>query len=142
MTTDTEPPPPAFPESTCGATVGRALQTRGGGQLPLPAGYRQGVITAITVFVGFSLAFLRFWAFEAPGDWTPYSIAAVLIVLLPICGQIYALYRALQVEDDDERVYRRTIKWFIWSVVGMLVAVCVAAVVLSGEYSLPKQHDG
>jgi uncharacterized membrane protein YidH (DUF202 family) len=89
------------------------------------------VITAITVFVGFSLAFLRFWAFEAPGDWTPYSIAAVVILLLPICGQIYALYRALQVEDDDERVYRRTIKWFIWSVVGMLFAVCVAAVVLS-----------
>jgi hypothetical protein len=132
MTTDTELPPPALPDSSCGATVERALQTQGGGQRPLPAGYRQGVITAITVFVGFSLAFLRFWAFEAPGDWTPYSIAAVIIVLLPICGQIYALYRALQVEDDDERVYRRTVKWFIWSVVGMLFAVCVAAVVLSG----------
>jgi uncharacterized membrane protein YidH (DUF202 family) len=115
LTTDTELPPPALPDSSCGATVERAFQP----------------ITAITVFIGFSLAFLRFWAFEAPGDWTPYSIAAVVIVLLPICGQIYALYRALQVEDDDERVYRRTIKWFIWSVVGMLVAVCVAAVVLS-----------
>jgi multisubunit Na+/H+ antiporter MnhB subunit len=90
------------------------------------------VITAITVFLGFSLAFLRFWAFEAPGDWTAYSIAAVVILLLPICTQIYTLFRALQVEDDDEHVYRRTIKWFIWSVVGMLVAVCVAAVVLSG----------
>ena len=132
MSTDTELPPPAVPEPFCGAAVERALRSQGAGKLPLPAGYRQGVITAITVFVGFSLAFLRFWAFEAPGDWTPYSIAAVVIVLLPICDQIYALYRALQVEDDDERVYRRTIKWFIWSVVGMLVAVCVAAVVLSG----------
>jgi hypothetical protein len=132
MATDIEPPPPALPDSPCGVAVEDALPWQDSGRQPLPAGYRQGVITAITVFVGFSLAFLRFWAFEAPGDWTPYSIAAVVIVLVPICGQIYALYRALQVEDDDVRVYRRTIQWFIWSVVGMLVAVCVAAVVLSG----------
>jgi hypothetical protein len=135
MATDTQLPPPALPDSSFGATAERAPEPQGCGQRPLPSGYRQGVITAITVFVGFSLAFLRFWAFEAPGDWTPYSIAAVVILLLPICGQIYALYRALQVEDDDERVYRRTIKWFIWSVVGMLVALCVAAVVLSGVFA-------
>jgi len=92
------------------------------------------VITAITVFIGFSLAFLRFWDFEAPGDWTPYSFAAVVILLLPICGQIYALYRAVLVEDDDEATYRVTIKWFVCSVVGILVAVCVAAVVLSGAF--------
>jgi hypothetical protein len=104
---------------------------------PLPAGYRQGVITAITVFIGFSLAFLRFWAFEAPGDWTWYSFAAVVILLLPICGQIYALYRAVLVEDDDESTYRVTIRWFIWSIAGMLVAVCVAAFVLSG--ALPSR---
>ena len=102
------------------------------GPKPLPNGYRQGVITAITVFIGFSLAFLRFWAFEAPGEWTGYSVAAVVILLVPICGQIYALYRALLVEDDDESTYKVTIKWFIWSVVGMLIAVCLAAVVLSG----------
>jgi uncharacterized membrane protein len=101
---------------------------------PLPAGYRQGVITAITVFIGFSLAFLRFWAFEAPGEWTRYSIAAVVIMLLPICGQIYALYRAVLVEDDDESTYRVTIQWFVWSVAGMLVAVCLAAFVLSGAF--------
>jgi len=99
---------------------------------PLPAGYREGVITAITVFIGFSLAFLRFWAFEEESQWTPHSIAAVVIMLLPIGGQIYALYRAVRVEDDNESTYRVTIKWFVWSVVGMLVAVCLAAVVLSG----------
>jgi hypothetical protein len=97
---------------------------------PLPAGYREGVITAITVFIGFSLAFLRFWAFEAPGEWTASSIAAVVIMVLPICAQIYALYRALLVEDDDEQTYRITIKWFVWSIVGMMVAVCLSAIVL------------
>ena len=33
----------------------------------LPQGYRQGIITAITVLLGFSLALFRFWGFEAPG---------------------------------------------------------------------------
>jgi hypothetical protein len=35
---------------------------------PLPNGYQQGLITAITVPLGFSLAFLRFWGFERPGS--------------------------------------------------------------------------
>jgi hypothetical protein len=29
-------------------------------------GYRQGLVTAITVFLGFSLSFMRFWSFENP----------------------------------------------------------------------------
>ena len=41
---------------------------------PLPQGYRQGIITAITVLLGFSLAFFRFWGFEASGEWAPRSI--------------------------------------------------------------------
>ena len=35
---------------------------------PLPPGYREGIITAITVLLGFSLAFFRFWGFEAEGS--------------------------------------------------------------------------
>ena len=97
----------------------------------LPAGYRQGVITAITVIIGFSLSFLRYWTFEAPGNWTPWSIGALIILLLPICAQINTLYRALLIEDDDEDTYRVTIKWFIWSVFGILFAVCLSGVVIS-----------
>ena len=40
----------------------------------VPDGYRQGLITAITVLLGFSLSFLRFWGFEAPGEWTLRSV--------------------------------------------------------------------
>ena len=43
---------------------------------PLPAGYRQGVISAITVLLGFSLLFLRYWGFEAEGEWTIGSLVA------------------------------------------------------------------
>ena len=105
----------------------------------LPAGYRQGIITAITVFIGFSLSFLRYWAFEAPGDWTPRSIGALVIMLIPICAQIHALYRALLVEDDDEHTYRITVRWFVWSVSGMLFSVCLAAIVISGTMQEPGQ---
>jgi uncharacterized membrane protein YidH (DUF202 family) len=100
---------------------------------PLPVGYRQGLITAITVFIGFSLSFLRYWVFEAPGHWTWVSVVAALIVLAPICIQIYTLYRALQIADQMEREYTRTVRWFVGSVVAMLVAVALAGVILASE---------
>jgi hypothetical protein len=128
MSAEREQPAPSSAESTKQNNPSSSPQDAS--RKPLPAGYREGVITAITVFIGFSLAFLRFWAFEAPGHWTVSSFFAVIIMLLPICAQIYALYRALLVEDDDERTYRITIKWFVWSIVGMMIAVCLAAVVL------------
>ena len=102
-------------------------------RVPLPAGYREGIITAITVIIGFSLSFVRFWAFEAPGDWTARSMVALVALLIPIAAEIYTLYRALLVEDDDEATYRTTVKWFIGSVCAMLVAVSLAAIVLSGR---------
>jgi len=100
---------------------------------PLPAGYREGIITAVTVIIGFSLSFVRYWAFEAPGDWTARSLIALVALLIPIAAEIYTLYRALLVEDDDEATYKVTVKWFIGSVCGMLVSVSLAAIVLSGR---------
>src|SRR4029453_6868224 len=79
----------------------------------LPNGYRQGVITAITVMLGFSLYFLRFWNFEAPGAWTVLSAAAALLMLLSVVLQLIALWRSLQVADDSEPVYQRTLQWFL-----------------------------
>jgi hypothetical protein len=100
---------------------------------PLPPGYREGMITAITVIIGFSLSFVRYWAFEAPGDWTARSVVALIALLIPIAAEIYTLYRALLVADDDEATYRVTVRWFIGSLFGMLAAVSLAAIVLSGR---------
>lgn len=100
------------------------------GRVPLPHGYRQGIVGAITIFVGFSLAFLRFWAFEAPGEWTANAMWATALLSIPIMLEIYALYRALRVADDDEREYAITVRWFILAVVLMLGAVMVDAAVL------------
>lgn len=95
---------------------------------PLPNGYRQGVITAISVILGFSLYFVRFWALEAAGDWTLMSFLASVPIFLSIACLSIALWRSLQVADDNERVYRRTLKWFLWGVVFSLAGVISASV--------------
>jgi hypothetical protein len=97
----------------------------------LPVGYRQGLITAITVLLGFSLAFLRFWGFEAPGEWTPRTIAPTAALIVTVLLQVIALIRSLRLEDEEPNEYRKTVKWFTASVVVMLITVVIAAVVFS-----------
>ena len=100
-------------------------------QRPVPQGYRQGIVTAITVLLGFSLTFFRFWGFEASGDWTTGSIIAAGIFVLAVILQIFALYRSLQVQDDEQVEYRKTVGWFIASAVVLLIALLIAVVVYS-----------
>jgi hypothetical protein len=78
---------------------------------PLPAGYRQGFITAITVVLGFSLLFVRFWDFELPGAWNVSSAIAAILMGLAIVCQITTLWRSLQIEDDDQSEYKKTLRW-------------------------------
>ena len=104
---------------------------------PVPAGYRQGIITAITVLLGFTLAFFRFWGFEASGEWTVRSIIAGSTLVVAVLLQIIALYRSLRLEDDDQEEYRKTVVWFIASAVVLLVALLIAVVVFS---SAPEQR--
>ena len=98
----------------------------------LPAGYRQGIITAVTVILGFSLVFLRFWSFEAEGDWTRPSVVAALLLALSILCQMVCLWRSLQISDDDETEYARTLRWFLASIVTLLISVTMATLAFSG----------
>jgi hypothetical protein len=99
---------------------------------PLPQGYRQGIINAITVLLGFSLLFLRFWSFEAPGKWTLTSAVAALLLGVSLITQFVSLWRALQVADDDEREYRKTLRWFLFSVVLLVVSLALAELSYTG----------
>lgn len=99
----------------------------------MPDGYRAGLIIAITVFVGFSLAFLRFWAFEAPGEWTARSILVTGALAIAIALEIYALFRALRIADNEPREYARTVAWFITSTIVLLIGLTLAAVVIAHE---------
>lgn len=98
----------------------------------LPTGYRQGIISAITVLLGFSLLFVRFWTFEAEGEWSWHAVVTVGLLVLSILGQMVALWRSLQVEDDDPVVYARTLRWFMASVVVLFVSVLAAGLSFSG----------
>lgn len=94
----------------------------------LPEGYRQGIITAITVLLSFSLAFFKFWGFEAPGQWGPRSIVAAATLVVAVVLQIVALVRSLRIEDNDPKEYQKTVVWFCTSAVVLLVGLSIAVV--------------
>ncbi len=105
--TPPKPPPPASPTA-------------------VPSGYRQGIITAITVLLGFSLAFWRFWGFESPGRWNGGALLAALCLVAAVALQILALFRALRIEDEAVPEYRKTVRWFIASAVALLIGLMIA----------------
>lgn len=92
----------------------------------LPAGYRSGIITAITVLLGFSLLFLRSWVFELPGEWTPSSIVAACILVASVVMELIALWRSLQPRDEHPGEYRVTLRWFVISSTTLLLSLVVA----------------
>ena len=94
-------------------------------------GYRQGIITAITVFLGFSFAFLRYWVFEAPGHWTLRSVIVAAALAIAVLLEIYALFRALRLADDNDREYGKTVIWFIASAGILLLGLLLAALALT-----------
>jgi hypothetical protein len=98
---------------------------------PLPLGYRQGLITAITVLLGFSLTFLRFWGFEAPGEWTLLAFISTGISVVAVVLQLIALFRSLQLEDDAEDEYRKIVVWFVASAAALLLGLLLALVAAS-----------
>jgi len=100
-------------------------------RVPLPTGYRQGIITAITVLLGFSLLFFRYFDFELTGEWTVFSVIAAILMALSILLQFVALWRSLQVEDDDETEYSITLRWFLSSMILLIVSLAMAGLSIS-----------
>jgi uncharacterized membrane protein len=92
----------------------------------LPVGYRQGIITAITVVIGFTLLFLRYWGFELPGPWTHASIVAAVLLIVSILVQFVALWRSLLLEDDEASEYNKTLRWFFSSIIALLISLAIA----------------
>ena len=99
---------------------------------PLPPGYRQGVISAITVVISFSLLFMRYWGFEASGRVTRASAVAGVLLLAAILLEFYTLWRSLQLADDFESEYRITLRWFMASVAVLLVSITLASLAAAG----------
>ena len=94
----------------------------------VPQGFRTGLITAITVLLGFSLAFFRFWGFEASGYWTLRSVVSTAAVIVAMILQVVALFRSLRLEDDEAHEYRKTVRWFMASVAALVLGLLFAVV--------------
>jgi hypothetical protein len=94
----------------------------------LPVGYRQGILTAITVLLGFSLAFVRFWGFEIPGAWTWLDVASALVVGAGTAIQLYALFRSLKLADDRPAHYQITVRYFLAGVLVAMLGIFAAIV--------------
>jgi hypothetical protein len=99
----------------------------------IPVGFRSGIITAITVLLGFSFLFLRSWVFELPGEWTVSSAIAAVLLLLAIVLELTALWRSLQLKDDHVLEYRLTLRWFLVSIIVLLISLVTAALSYSKQ---------
>ncbi len=111
---------------------GETGSPRADARRPPPQGYRQGLITAVTVLLGFSLSFLRFWGLEAPGEWRPGAIAAAVAIMVAIWMQVVALARSLRVADDDEPEFAKTVRWLLASAVVLLLGLGAALLIGAG----------
>ena len=90
------------------------------------------------MLLGFSLAFFRFWGFEAEGHWTSRLGFAASILIVAVVMQIIALFRSLRIADDDEIEYGKTVGWFVASAVVLFIAAMMAVVVFSGVFDAER----
>src|SRR5215470_14028158 len=105
----------------------KAGQTETTAQRGVPSGYRQGIISAILVVLGFSLVFLRFWGFELKGAWDATSVASAAVIGISVIGQLVTLWRSLQLEDDTPAEYRKTLRWFLGSTIVLIVGIALSS---------------
>jgi hypothetical protein len=90
-------------------------------------------VAAITVFLSFSLLFVRYWSIEeASGEWTWPGLGTMLVLCAGVGLEIFALSRSLRLEDNNQDEYRKTLRWFVWSVIIMALGLLLAVVVTSG----------
>ena len=99
----------------------------------VPVGYRQALVTAIALLLSLSIAFLRFWSFEAPGSWTAASIGAAILTGAGIVLQLSALFRALDVRDEIVKRYRVTVRFFFVGTVIVIIGATLSSIILAIE---------
>ena len=80
---------------------------------PLPQGYRQGTVTAITVLLGFFTNLLPLLGLRGGGRVDPRSVFVTSILIVSVIMQIIALFRSLQIADDEEIEYGKIVGWFV-----------------------------
>jgi hypothetical protein len=86
-------------------------------------------VTAITVLLGFSLSFLRFWSFEIHGEWSWKGVVPACLLAAGILVQLVSLHRALDLRDEAPVHYAATVRIFFTGIAIVVAAVLVATFV-------------
>ena len=92
-------------------------------------GYRQGLVTAITVFLGFSLSFMRVWSSKIPAT----GVGGIYSPAVSSPLESGAAPRAIPISRSPttKRRHKATVRYFFWGIsiviVGVVVAIVVAA---------------
>jgi hypothetical protein len=109
--------------------------------IELKTGYRQGLITSITVVLTASVLYFRFAVFEeGSGEWSTVGAVAAALAAGSIGIQLWTLRRALQPEDAEIAVYRRTLKLFeraVLLLVASLICQSAAYAICSSDWAQP-----
>lgn len=100
----------------------------------VPNGYQQALVTAITVFLAFSLAFMRYWSFEAEGTRWWGAVLSEVLLITSILLQIFALARALNLNYNNKEDYSKTVKWFLISIITLIAAVIFSVIIYSETF--------
>src|SRR5262245_3577369 len=95
----------------------RQMDTEQGHVSTLPEGYHQGLVTVITVLLGFSLYFIRYWGLENPDHWRQSDVLILFVALAGLVIQLVALFRSLDVRDNEVNHYRVTVRILIGGLV-------------------------
>ena len=74
---------------------------------------------------------MRYWNFELAGTWSASSVIADILMALAIVFQVIALWRSLQVKDDDEVEYRITLRWFLASAIVLMIGLTLSGLSFS-----------
>jgi hypothetical protein len=97
---------------------------------PVPQGYREGLIQGIAVVLGFSLVFLKFIVIDPEsGNWTVLGAIAAALCGVSCGMQMYALWRGLQIADNQVIVYDVTVKCFgvALLILGLTIVILIVA---------------
>jgi hypothetical protein len=87
------------------------------------------LITSITVVLTGSLLLFKFIVFEpASGSWTKWGLVGAVFLGIAILVQLFALWRALQPDDEQVKVYRVTLRWFTAGIIFLVVGMIVEAI--------------
>ena len=74
---------------------------------------------------------MRFWNFEHPGEWTWTGTLPAIVVAAGIAVQLLALYRSLDLLDDQPTRYAATVRCFFVGIVVVAAGVAFASTVSS-----------